>query len=120
MTPAAIIASALCAVDGIEPEAASLVGMKTMRAWQARLPKAEIMAAALKAAGFAVVPVEPTEEIGVTGARSLRDTMRWDNFTQRGKHAWTAMIRYAMNPTPIGDQSGQWHPEPEPLAALEE
>lgn len=56
-------ARVLCSVDRIAPEAASMVGMKTMRAWEVRLPAARAIREADEAAGLVTVPLDATAKM---------------------------------------------------------
>ena len=49
----------------------------------------------LAEAGYAVVPLEPTEAMKLDGARQLRDSFGWDNQTERANYAYRATIAAA-------------------------
>lgn len=115
MTDLERLARVLCAEDRIDPEGAVLVGMKTMRAWEARLPKARAVLTALRepsdamlgSGGVAMTKAwtDPWDELDLDGIEFLAlpdapDGQLWEAY----KHVspltyatWQAMIDAALS-----------------------
>ena len=75
--------------------------------WRVALRGSKVIIDALSAAGLVIVPREPSPEVTLHGARSIRDTMGKTNHTVRAMACWQAMIQRSLK------RSGAWEDENE-------
>lgn len=82
------LARAICVEDRIDPEGAVIVGMKTMRAWEARVPKVRAVLTALH---------EPSDAQWDGLARAI---MMWLDMHPKTPRALFAHLRATGEPIP--------------------